>query len=199
VSLASVAIAAALLLAGPAFAQPSETQRLSRAVAHDLIGALDLKAILMQNVPALEHAFDGFNGRPEWPSLIKAAAYETFDSDLPAIEQMFAGALAQQFTAGELQAAAAFFKSPGGEYALATVAAQSRDQAAPPISALQKQSMRAFMRSADGASFIHKFADLNTMMPSMEQDFIALLMPDLLIRFGEKAKAAEATRKMAGR
>jgi hypothetical protein len=58
--------------------------------------------------------------------------------------------------------------------------------------------MRAFMRDADGASFIHKFADLNTMMPSLEQDFVALIMPDLLIRFGEKAKAAEAARKTTG-
>ncbi|HEX4183419.1 MAG TPA: DUF2059 domain-containing protein [Caulobacteraceae bacterium] len=194
-SLATVAIAAALLLAGPAFAQPSEAQRLSRSVAHDLISALDLKAMLMQSEPSLEHSFDSFNARPEWPGLMRVAAHETFDSDLPAIEQMFAGALAQRFTVGELQAAVAFFKSPGGEYALAVVAAQSRNQAAPPISVLQKQSMRAFARNADGASFIHKFADLNAIMPSLEQDFIALIMPDLLIRFGEKAKAAEAARQ----
>lgn len=198
-TLATAAVGAALFLAGPALAQPTVPQHFSRMVAHDLIGALDLKAILMQAEPTLEHSLDSFNARPEWPALMQDAAHETFNSDLPEIEQMFADALAERFTVGELQAAAAFFKSPGGEYALKVVAAQSRGEAAPPPSALQEQSMRTFMRNPDGAGFIHKFADLNAAMPSLEQDFIALIMPDLLIRFGEKAKADEAARRIMGR
>jgi hypothetical protein len=196
-ALAALAALTSLALANPAAAEASEGQRLGRVVAHDLMSAVDFKAVIATRSGELDHIFDSFTARPEWSGLFKDALVEAIDRDMPLFEKDLGDAFAKNYSIGELKAGAAFLDGAGGRAFLGVISARSRNVPDPEIPAAAKANIAALTRSPDGKAFIEKLGAMDSMMKPVEQQFVVTFLPDTFILFGEKARAAEAARAAA--
>jgi hypothetical protein len=198
---AAPAWAQALAQEAPSAAQPApsaESDRLGVEMAHILMGGVDYKAILSQNIGELDQTFGQIKGRPEWADLFKQAFLEEVDQDRPAFDRIIGLAFAQYFTLDELRAGTAFLRGPGGA-ALAQIVADS--SAGKPPGTLSPDVQREMTEAAQtpaGRSFFEKFGQIGPVMDKVQPDFVAAFLPGVFRRFGEKAEADEAARQ-AGR
>ena len=185
---AVMAVSLNLAAAGLGLAQPAP-DALGQQVAHEMLAAVDMVDLVKQGAVHNAAAFDAFGKvRPEWKALMLEAIDEAVTQDTPEIEALLGRALARSMTADELNAGLIFFRDP---QARAAIAAASRHQPVASAGSCSPECMRA-MNSPAGRGFMQKMGV--ALGPQAQADMIALVVPDMLIRFGEKAKAAEARR-----
>jgi len=174
-----------------AAAQTSDTQRAALAAAHEMFTAVAAADLIregaMRNNAGLA-AFDTI--RPEWKTLMAEAMDEAVARDLPGMEALLARSMARTMSTDELNAGLVVFRDPR---ARAVFAAMAHHQSPPngfaePCAA---ECMRA-MASPAGRGFMAKMQ--TAFNKDVQGEMIALLIPDVMIIFGEKAKAAEARR-----
>lgn len=186
---AVLALGLNLAAAGLGLAQPAATDALGRQVAHELLSAVDMVDLVKQGAMSNAGAFDAFGKvRPEWKALMLEAIDEAVTQDAPGIEALLGRALAKSMSADELNAGLVVFRDP---QARAAIAAASRHQPVASSASCSSECLRA-MNSPAGRGFLQKMGA--AFGPQAQTDMIALVVPDMFIRFGEKAKAAEARR-----
>jgi hypothetical protein len=186
--LLAAALALGLCVAS-AHAQPADTAQLGTEVAHELFTAVNMSELMRQGALSNASAFDAFSKvRPEWKPLMLEAIDETVVQDRPVLETVLGRAFAKSMTAEELTAGLTVFRDPQARAAIAAATRHESTGAAPNCS---RECMRA-MSSPAGARFLRKMQ--TAMGPELQSDIVAAMVPDLFIRFGEKAKAAEAKR-----
>lgn len=202
-TLMPLAAAASLVLASPAWSQSvaaapavaaeTEEARLGIEVIHIVFEAIGFEStMLAEFTKEMKGSFGEVKGRPEWEQLFRDAAAEEFAHDRTDIERLVGRKMAAGFTLAELRAGAAFLRTPGVAAALFD---KSRPKDAPMPPDLKKASDR-LEKSADGRSFVLKLGRTEVFDAS-EDEVMAMLLPGLLRRFGEKAEAAEAARAAA--
>lgn len=207
----ALAAASALLLAGPAWAEPaassspaaqaattaSEADRLGIEMAHILMEDVDYKAILSQNIGELDQTFGQIKGRPEWSQMFKDAFLEEIDQDRPAFDRIIGLAFSDFFTLDELRAGVTFLRGPGGAALAQVVAQASTGKEAPKIPPEVEREIAKAAQTPAGRSFFEKFGQIGPVMDKVQPDFVAAFLPGVFRRFGEKAEAGEAARQAA--
>ena len=103
--------------------------------------------------------------------------------------------MAQGHTDAEMHAGAVFLTSPLGQRFLAVAAAGSSGRVVPDLTDDEKAKIKRAGRDPNLDAFMSKGLNLPAQPAALMQDFLAGVLPDVLIRFGEAAKAAEAQRK----
>jgi hypothetical protein len=192
--LSKLALAAAAVLsldlafAGPGLAQPAPSDQLGRQVAHELFTAVNMPALVRQGALSNSSGLEAFaKVRPEWKPLIVEALDETVTEDQPALEGVLGRALAKTMTADELAAGLTVFRDPQARAAIAA-ATRHENVGAPSCS---QDCLRA-MGTPAGMGFMQKMR--TAFGPEAQAEMMAVVVPDMFIRFGQKAKAAEAKR-----
>ncbi|MDB5418402.1 MAG: hypothetical protein JWP50_1821 [Phenylobacterium sp.] len=185
---AIAALSVNLAPSGAALAQPTDTEALGRQVAHELFTAVNMDDLIRQGFSA-SNGLDAFSKvRPEWKALLLQAMDEAVARDEPGLEDLLGRSLAKGMTAEELSAGLTVFRDP---QARAAIAAASRHEPAPATQTCGAACMRA-IGSPAGRGFMVKMQ--KAFGAEVQTEMIALVAPDVFIRFGEKAKAAEAKR-----
>jgi hypothetical protein len=193
---------AALLAVAPLAAPAPVAARVAAAPASDpladatevseiMFGVIDFRTLLTKSIKDEMAGDPTFNLRPEWPGLLTEAVVEEFDHDRPALIGLFARQMVKNFTGEELRQGVIMMRDPEAQRLFAAGAAGQTELGRTPK--FGKEFTRA-ANTAAGTSFMTKLGRLDTMMGSMENDFIVELLPGMLRRFGEKAEAAEARR-----
>jgi len=183
------ALAAGVVFAGAASAQSPTVRPLDRQVAHEMFTAFDM-ADLLKTAASHATGFDQFEkARPGWKALMIESVDEVVVKDQQALEDVLARSLSKTMKEDELTAALTVFSDP---QARLMIAASARHETLPSGGTPCSQACVRAMSSPAGRAFLTKINGV--VGPSAEQDFVAALVPDLFITFGEKAKAAEAKR-----
>ena len=195
-------IAASLWLAGlsPALAAPpgpDSPQDDATAVAHAVFKSVDLPTMLSEGIRANFDSASLQMPRPEWNALFRQALVDELPRHMPELEALFGKAIAVRYDSRELHAGAVFLNSPLGQRLLALGMAKFSGRAAPALSPAEIAQVKTASRNPDLEHFMSKFADAVTFPPSLTQDYLALVVPDVFINFGQAAKAAEARRGAA--
>ena len=216
-----LAVAAAALIGAPAWASESpmiapppasaaappptaaglvppsaEALALARTLSHDLLAQVDFQVMMAKGLPDIEQAAAAFAEiRPEWPGIMKTVMLEELAGAKPVFEEVIAERFAAGFTVGELRAGVRLFEGPAGRDLGAVVAASAEGRPVPPLSAAGRQGLGALSASADGRGFIQKFGHMDDLMRPAGAEFAARVIPNIFIRFGQKAQAAEAARR----
>jgi len=185
---AAAAVSANLALAGAGLAQPGPSDQLGRQVAHELFTAVNMAGLIRQGALNNSAGLEAFGKiRPEWKPLMLEAMDETVSEDQPALEGVLGRAMAKTMTADELSAGLTVFRDPQARTAIAA-AARHENVGAPTCS----QECLHAMGSPAGMGFMRKMQ--TAFGPEAQTEMMAVVVPDMFIRFGQKAKAAEAKR-----
>ncbi len=136
---------------------------------------------------------DQMNLFPEWPELYRQAGRESVAVHSVEIEHLIGRTAAKGFTAGELKAGLAFFRTPAGQYYIkhAVAVGAGKTFVIPPPHA---DVVRRFEATATGRSFMTKFHHLESLTAGSKDDVNAVIIAGLFRRFGEKATALAKSR-----
>jgi hypothetical protein len=193
---AALAAVAALAFAAPAVARDAETDALATEIIHTMLSPMDMKGTILKG---MDQEMGGmmFDGRPEWNGLMREAAVEEIDHDMPTIERMMGHAFAENSSAQELRDIIAFLKTSGGQALIVLMgdAAAGREMTQP--SAKANKDIEKFSRTPAGRSFLSKMQRMEKLLEPVTNDIAAEVAPGLLRRFADKAEAAETARRAA--
>ena len=194
----SACIAGVLMLISrpdPASAASAAGERDGAIIAHHFFVAGDLGAVIRKTVADSVAAGGMDFPREDWKVLFRQTLEEEFDRHLPDLEAPFGRLIAQSHSDAEMHAGAVFLTSPLGQRLIAVATAGSSGRVVPPITDAEKALIKKAGRDPNLDAFMAKGFSLPDPPPAVMQDFIAGVLPDVLIRFGEAAKAAEARRR----
>lgn len=182
-----VAVIALSLNCGSAAAETMED--LGVKVAHELYAAVSMPDLIQEGALKNTQGLAGLaQVRPEWKPLFAEAMRDALTKDQPEIERATGRAFARTFSNDELSAALVVFSDPQAQASLAAI---SRHESPPNTGMCGGACMRA-LNSPAGRGFMTKLR--TALDEDLRQELIATILPDFLIAFGEKAKAAEAKR-----
>ena len=183
---------ASFCLARAATPDPVSAQGDATAVAHAIFRAMDAQVMVQK---AMQSSFDSQTmqmPRPGWADLFRQAVLTEMSRHMPDLEAMYGRSIAGHYTEAELHAGARFLNAPLGQRLLAIAKAKGTGSAAPDFTPQEAAEVRNISRDPALAGFMSKLGKGMEVPPSVTQDFIALVLPDIFIRFGEAAKDAEA-------
>jgi hypothetical protein len=188
--LAIALLALSLDLAAANLSAAQTPADLAPRVAHEIFGAVGLGELIREGALKNGESLAAFEKvRPGWKALFLQAMDEAVTRDQPAMEAVMARAFAKDFSTEELTAALTVFSDPQARMGIAAAARHMP----PPVgaAACSAACMRA-MGSPAGRSFMGKFSTV--FGPEAQGEMVAVVVPDLFIIFGQKAKADEAKR-----
>ena len=172
----------------------ADAQRDATAVAHAIFQAVDMQTVLLRSI---QENFDDTRmqmPRPEWNALFKQAFTAELARHMPDMEASFGRTIAGNYADVELRAGAAFFRSRPGLHILSNLKAKASGAATTDLTPEEQAELRTSAKDPALSGFMAKFGKGMQIDPSATQDFIALILPDVFIRFGMAAKEAEARR-----
>jgi hypothetical protein len=198
--------AAALAFAAPAVASspstlaappPAASAEAATALAHELLRAINFERLLLASTDGFEKSFADFKARPDWAGMMREACIEEFRVQQPTLERLMGEHMARMFTAEEIRAGAELFAGPAGDEFRAAIDAAAQKKPPPPMSKAAQAAIQKILARPEGRGFFDKLSRFDQITDGVEEDFMAAYLPAVLIRFGQKAQAAEAARKSA--
>lgn len=177
----------------PAMSPRPEALALGRQLAHDILKRLDMASLVAKGMGQSDLATSA-KYRPEWPELFRQALVEEVQASGPVLEDIIGAHFAAGFTQAELKAGVGAFEGPGSEEIGALIAAGAAGQPLPTLSQKTQRALAAVVATPDGHSFFDKFAHVDQMLKTADDEIVVRLLPGVFIRFGQKAQAAEAAR-----
>jgi hypothetical protein len=190
----SIALAQAKPAAKPA---PTKPTTANSALQTQLAGKL-LDFIDYRNGVRLRMSSSGLPPelvavRPDWDPIFRQALADELDHDMPVIESMIGVALGKTFSVNEMQAGLKIVADPG----LKAIYTAAQNHAPEPPGAAVSKETDALMDTPAGGSFVKKLQTISDVMDPVQIEVMATLMPGVFKRFGEKAEAAEVTKRAA--
>ncbi len=192
--------AAGCVLAGlagtPARSAPvsANAQRDATAVTHAIFQAVDMQSVVLASIQGTFDESRMQMPRPEWNPLFKQAMLAELVRHMPDMEASFGRTMAGSYSESELRAGAAFLASPIGLRLMSMLKAKTSGQTVAELTPGEQATLQQAARDPELARFMDKFGKGLQIPSSVTQDFVALILPDVFIRFGEAAKAAETRR-----
>lgn len=192
---AMAAMTALALFSTPALAQSTEREQLAQEFAAIIFEAADMKTALATSMEdeAIGNSFDEEFGkaRPEWKEMIISSIIEEMDHDMPEIVWLVGDALGKHLTVEELRVAVVVFKDPAF---VESFKAAAKDQK---VANPREPSAKTYklLASPAGRSLGDKLGEMDPVFASLEDDFLAEILPGALRRFADKAEPAEIARR----
>ena len=188
----ALALAGAMALVSPAAAQAIADDQLGARFAHDIFGGMNMRAVFEKQMAAQTAGLNAFAVRPGWPDLFRQAIIDELESDMPVIERIVGRSFNQGFTPDELRAGISLFEGDQSAELMADFKAASEGQKPAPPSPALNRALGKMSQTPAGRGFMQKLGKMGDMVTSAKSDMVAAVMPGVFIRFGEKARAAEA-------
>ena len=181
----------ALASAPCAFAAPAATP-LQTQMAQKMLDFIDFKTKVQLSMESSTLPQALLDTRPDWTPVFKTAIAEEVDHDMPVIDSMLGQTLGKIFTDNELKAGLTIVSDQN----LRAIYAAAQSGTPVPNVQISKATEDALATPA-GQSFAGKLQTINAELAPVLIDVTATLVPGVLRRFGEKADAAEITRRAA--
>jgi len=188
-----VLAALAALAASPALAQaPRASTPLQTQLAAKLLDFIDYKAGVRSRMSGSTLPPEILAVRPDWDGMWKQAMGEELDHDMPVIESMVGQGLVKTFTDDEMKVGLQIVSDP----ALKAVYLAAQNGVRPPDVTVAKAT-DDLMNTPSGSSFVTKLQKIDDVMAPIQLEVMATVMPGVMKRFGEKADAAEVSKRAA--
>ena len=191
-----ICLATALAIAGasPALAQaPRAATPLQAQLAAKLLDFIDYKNSVRARMSGSNLPPELVALRPEWEGQWKQAMGEELDHDMPTIESMVGQGLVKTFTDDVMKAGLRIDADP----ALKAIYLAAQAGARAPAGVEVSKATDTLMNTPAGASFVSKLQKIDDVMDPIQLEVMATVMPGVMKRFGEKADAAEVSKRAA--
>jgi hypothetical protein len=186
-------VAAALPDPGP---PDAEREALGASLAQKFLAAMDFNRTMEKSFSS-ERFADLAKMRPEWPAMISEAVVTTIEESPQEIANLMGRFYAATFSTGELRSAVAYLQTPGGAAFLNVMHETAMGRPRPALSPEDQAALNRMRATPDGAAFFNRLAASKATANSFATDFMVVVLPKAMRRFGEKADAAEAARQAA--
>jgi hypothetical protein len=187
-----LALAVLTLLTPSLAAAATASSPLQTQLAAKLLDFIDYKNGVRARMSGSNLPPDLVAVRPEWDGMWKQAMTEELDHDMPTVESMVSQGLVKTFTDDEMKAGLQIVSDP----ALKAIYLAAQTGANPPRVEVAKGT-DALMNTPAGASFVAKLQKIDAVMDPIQIEVMATVMPGVMKRFGEKADAAEVSKRAA--
>ncbi len=189
-ALASAAMAPAPALADKlgerAASASAEAESLRVQIAHLLFSAMDMKALLTQEMQTGGELADFAKVRPNWPRFMAEAAAEEMDVKMPQIEALVGHAMARYFTVEEMRAGVVIM---GDAEMQGYIRRRSADDSESLNMKALAPATRKTMNSGSGMAFLRKFGNIDVVLDPITGELGAIIIPGVFRRFADKADA----------